>query len=354
LFSHNPDASSLVAAFASADFSRNESDWNQAVARTRGAGDLSIPEPDDQGNYDSAVLRALASGWHQFRSGDVSEVQFLGLLGRAHSRVDTMFKVQQQCVDEGLDDPENPITQALLTSLRRHREVFDKLSVAAELRDERLGGEALTDLQQVTNEMVKAYAWFQHLRAEVLRMPCPSCGAETRRDARKCAHCGQILQALPETQTRLLAIASEGTVAPAPAPVSTPNYLRIDQAFTLWQQQQIDDRSLAAEIELVSGNMLAHRKANADERQELAGLIPEEQGQMEWLLDAIDRALERNLEALRMMELYFTTGNSDHLRAGFERLGPATQELVQAYMVSQTLMGQSFEEGDGEFYEDEE
>jgi hypothetical protein len=355
LFSHTPDTSSLVAAFASSDFSPNDAEWGQAVARERGSDDLSVPEPDEEGNYDSSIFRAVSSAWQQLCAGAIEDEQFLGLLQKGYQRVETMLRVQQNCVSEGIDDSNNPITQALLVGLNEHRDVFDRFSVAVELRDQHLGYEALADLQHATNHVVQTYAWFQRLRTEAMQMQCPSCGTQTRRDARKCPSCGLSLQALPAAQPRLLAVASEGTLKPLPT-VTTPNYQRIERALSSWQKQELQDSALHVEISVVVQNMQAHRRANQAERRELADLSEEEQSVLLGLLDAIDEALQMNLDALQTMEQYFRTGESDDLRDGFDRLGPATAQVVQAYVASQTLIGQTqdLEEGDADYLDDEE
>ena len=331
----------MVAAFASSDFSRDEESWNEAVQMDRGPDDLSIPQPDEDGNYCTPVLERILQAVAEFDSGILKEDEIIALLGKAEEAISNMLALTLTSQEQGLADPDNPICQATQVGFEEHVEAIAKLKHYFETKESKLRKEGLVLLQRATNRLVKSYADFQRLRVASLVVLCPSCGAENRKGTAKCESCRTLLPTQPPTEkdNRLLAVAAEGVIqAESLVPIKTPNYERIERCIHAWEARELDDQGLAAEIAAVERNMEAHHEANAAERDDLAELTEEEQQLMSALLDSIDAALEANLKALARMQQYFSDSDPEHLRVGFEKFAAATRQTVDAYMASQALI----------------
>lgn len=335
-----PDAESLIAAFASSDFSRDEHSWAQAVQEARGSDDLSVPEADAQGNFSSPIQTRILTTLAAYDAGEADAEDVLAVIDRAEDVVGNMLAVAHASEEQGLSDPTNPISQATRSAFEQHAEVLAALRRLIEDKGPDTREAVLELLQDATNELVESYANFQRLRLASMTVLCPTCGAQNRSGSAKCSACSHPLPApIQEKDSRLLAVAAEGViVADVVVPIKTPNYERLERAVSAWESGDIDDDAFEAEVRSVETNMQAHREANEAERADLAELTEDEQQVMLSLLDSVDQALDANLQALDQILVFFTSKNPKTLKSGFDNFAAATRQIVEAYMASQALI----------------
>jgi len=334
-----PDTDAMLAAFMDSDFTRDEKAWNEEVDKARSVDDSYIPEPDEHGNYTTPVLERLRDSWADYKAGKLDDEQMQAVLDRCLDSIDNMLVVMQQCVQEGLDDPTNPITVSIRTGFYEHREAVQLMKQFFEADNRNAIEEGLAAAQRATNRLMDAFAFFQRLRAAVTHVTCPHCEMENHKSSTKCQECGNPLPGLPDPpEARLLAVAAEGVAADENAAVTTPNFQRIADALALWGVHEMEDDALLAEIETVEASMRAHKEANDLDRKDLDGVSGDELKVMQAMVDGVDKALKANLEALEKMKLYWQDGDPEHIRAGFEKLGQATTLMLEAYQFSQTVV----------------
>lgn len=334
------DPNALVAAFASSDFSGDEAAWQEAVEQESPPDELAIPEMDADGNYTSPVLERVLQAYDAYLQDKSQRRSLNQVLESTQAGLEKLLNTMDLCIEEGLDEPTNPIHQAARAGFEEFLQGLDLLQQSVEQRKGDLAESAFDLLQQATNRLMDAYAFFQKLRNTLMTVYCPACGAENRRGSPKCGACQT---AIPQQETlsegRLVAENAEGVLQSeaAPPPLTTPNYQRIEVALERWQRQELDDDGLWAEISGVETNMLGHRKVNKAEMDDLEGLTEEEQEVTLRLLGGIDVALEGSLAALADMKLYWDDGNPDHLTRGMAALGPPTQKMIECFLALQSI-----------------
>ena len=335
-----PDAESLIAAFASSDFSRDEHSWAQAVRDARGGDDLSVPEADAQGNYTSPLQTRILATLAAYDAGKVEADDVMAVLDRAEDVVGNMLALAQASEEQGLSDPSNPISQATRSGFEQHSEALAALRRLIEDKGPDTRKSVIALLQNATNELVENYANFQRLRLASMTVLCPTCGAQNRSGCVKCVACSNPLPAAIQAQeSRLLAVAAEGVLqAEVVVPIKTPNYERIERTLAAWESGDMDDEAFEAEVRAVRCNMQSHREANEAERADLAELTEDEQQVMLSLLDSVDEALDANLQALDKMLGFFASKDPKALKSGFDDFATATRQIVEAYMASQALI----------------
>ncbi len=351
---NRPDAESLVAAFASSDFSSDSESWNSAVEADRPPDEMQIPEPDEDGNYSTPALIAVYDALDEFDAGTLKEAELMKLFDRIQKTIDDMLVVMDVCVQEGIDDGSNPINEAIATAFEEHLDALDLLRGASTNKDLAKRGRALTALHTATNRLVDAYAFFQRLRNAASVVYCPNCSSENAYGQSLCSNCKATLPIVENVagQRRLLAEASDGVIHSESAFfIKTPNYERIENAYTQWKANAIGKAELKAELEAVEQNMATHRDFNQSERQDLDDLDPEELQMMTKFLNAVDDAIEANLAAISRMKLYFENSDQLNLSQGFDMLALATTKMVEAYLAQEAMMQHAEaeeEEEDGE------
>ncbi len=334
-----PDTDAMMAAFMSSDFSRDEKTWNEEVDKARAVDDSYVPEPDADGNYTTPVLERLRDSWQDYRDGKLDDEQMQALLDRCLDNLDNMLLVMKQCVQEGLDDPSNPITVSIKTGFYEHREAVQLMKQFFDANNRKAIEDGLRAAQVATNRLMDAFAFFQRLRAAVAHVHCPHCEVENHKSSTKCVECGQPLPGLPDQpEPRLLAVAADGVSSDENAAVTTPNFQRITEALARWGVHEMEDDELLAEIEDIEASMRAHKDANDSERRDMEGVTGEELKVMQTLLDGTDKALKANLEALDKMKLYWQDLDPEHIRIGFDMLGKATAQMLEAYQLSQAVV----------------
>lgn len=334
----DPDA--LVAAFASSDFSHDDEAWNTAVEQDKAPGEFDIPEIDADGNYNSPVLTRVLDAYAAYQEDRGQRRAFTTLLEETRANLERLLNTMDVCLQEGLDDPNNPIHQAARAGFEDFLTGLDELQDSIEQRNTRLAAGAIEMLRLGTNRIMDAYAFFQKLRNVVMTLNCPQCEAENRKGDIKCHACGQTL---PQFETpgegRVLAENAEGVlqqevVAPA---LTTPNYQKLELALHQWRQNELEDDALRDEIAQVETNMNGHRQVNKNEMEDTEGLTDQEQEVTLRLLGMIDVALEGSLAALEEMKLYWEDKDMDHLDRGMAMMGPPTQQMIEAFLALQSI-----------------
>ncbi len=334
----DPDA--LVAAFASSDFSHDESAWAEAVEQDRAPGEFDVPEIDADGNYNSPVLTRVLDGYAAYLEDRSQRRAFTSTLDSVRTHIERLLNMMDVCLQEGLDDPNNPIHQAARAGFEDFLTGLDELQESLEKRDQKLAEGAFEMLRLGTNRIMDAFAFFQKLRNVVMTLNCPQCEAENRKGDTKCQACGVTL---PQFETveegRVLAENAEGVLRQEPATpaLTTPNYQKLELAFHRWRQNEMDDSALWNEIVQVETNMNGHLQVNRAEMEDTEGLTEQEQEVTLRLLGLIDLALEGSLKALDEMKLYWENKDLDHLDKGMAMMGPPTQQMIEAFLALQSI-----------------
>lgn len=334
-----PDPNALVAAFAASDFSGDDQAWNEAVEQERPPDEFAIPQPDEDGNYQSPSLTRILEAYRRYLETPEERRALLKVIEQAQQGMDRLLSTLELSAEEGLDDAENPIHQAARTGFDEFLAGLEDLQQALAQRDEDAGEQALGALQSATNRIMDAYAFFQKLRNVAMTVACPSCGAENRKGSPKCSECGTVLPTLEEkTEGRIVAENTEGVLRAETAPaMTTPNYSRLDQAIGLWRTGESDDARLLSEIQAVESNMNGHQAANRAELEDMEGLTEQEVELTTRILGSIDLALTGSLEAIAEMKLYWEDKDPEHLYRGMTQLGPPTQQMIEAFLAMQSL-----------------
>ncbi|MBX3166127.1 MAG: hypothetical protein KF760_01900 [Candidatus Eremiobacteraeota bacterium] len=334
----DPDA--LVAAFASSDFSHDDTAWNEAVEQDKAPGEFDVPEIDADGNYNSPVLTRVLDGYAAYLEDRSQRRAFTSTLDNVRTQVERLLNTMDACLQEGLDDPNNPIHQAARAGFEDFLTGLDELQDSVEQRDPKLADGAFEMLRLGTNRIMDAYAFFQKLRNVVMTLNCPQCEAENRKGDTKCHACGVTL---PQFETveegRVLAENAEGVLRQEPSTpaLTTPNYQKLELALHRWRQNEIDDSALWNEISQVETNMNGHRQVNQSEMEDTEGLTEQEQEITLRLLGLIDVALDGSLKALDEMKLYWEDRDMDHLDKGMAMMGPPTQQMIEAFLALQSI-----------------
>lgn len=334
----DPDA--LVAAFASSDFSHDDTAWNEAVEQDKAPGEFDIPEIDAEGNYNSPVLTRVLDGYAAYLEDRSQRRAFTNTLDSVRTQVERLLNTMDVCLQEGLDDPNNPIHQAARAGFEDFLTGLDELQDSIEQRDQKLANGAFEMLRLGTNRIMDAYAFFQKLRNVVMTLNCPQCEAENRKGDTKCSACGVTLPQFEAVEEgRVLAENAEGVLrqeTPTPA-LTTPNYQKLELALHRWRQNELDDTALWDEIAQVETNMNGHRQVNQSEMEDTEGLTEQEQEVTLRLLGLIDVALEGSLKALDEMKLFWEDKDMDHLDRGMAMMGPPTQQMIEAFLALQSI-----------------
>jgi len=334
----DPDA--LVAAFASSDFSHDDAAWEEAVAQEKPPGEYDIPDIDADGNYNSPVLTRVLEGYQAYLEDRGQRRSFIVLLDSTRSNLERLLQTMDVCLQEGLDDPNNPIHQAARAGFDDFLTGLDELQDSIEQRDLKLADGAFEMLRLGTNRIMDAYAFFQKLRNVVMTLNCPQCEAENRKGDVKCQACGLTLpQFETVSQGRVLAENAEGVPGhenSLPA-LTTPNYQKLEVAISRWRQNELNDSALWDEIAQVEVNMTGHRQVNQSEMEDTEGLTQQEQEVTLRLLGLIDEALEGSLQALAEMKNYWEDKDMAHLDQGMAMMGPPTQQMIEAFLALQSI-----------------
>jgi hypothetical protein len=334
------DPNALVAAFASSDFSHDDEAWQAAVDEDRPPDELDIPEMDADGNYQAPVLRRVMDAYQSYLADPGMRPNLKQVLESTQKGVEQLLNTMDLCLEEGLDDPHNPIHQAARAGFEEFLQGLGGLQEWLRQRNHDLAPSALEHLQQGANRIMDAFAFFQKLRNVLMTIHCPACDAENRRGTVKCSACqAPIPQLETLSQGRVVAVNAEGVpvAEPTPTPLTTPNYQRLDQAIQNWRQGSLSDDALWQDVTAVESNMAGHRKVNQAEMEDLEGLTDEEQAITARVLGSIDAALDGSLLALAEMKLYWEDGDGDHLTQGMAMLGQPTQKMIEAFLALQSI-----------------
>ena len=334
----DPDA--LVAAFASSDFSHDEAAWQASVEEDRAPDELAIPAMDSDGNYSAPALVRILNAYDAYLQDRSQRRNLKLVIDSAREGVEKLLQTMDLCLEEGLDDPHNPIHQAARAGFDEFLQGLAALQESLERRDSDLAESALDHLQQGTNRIMDAFAFFQKLRNVLFTVRCPACDAEVQRGTPRCSACqAPIPQHQDLSEGRVVAVNEEGVPQPqvAPPALTTPNYQRLDLAIQSWRRGETDDDALWGDVTAVEANMSGHRQVNKNEMEDLEGLTEEEQALTVRLLGAIDTALQGSLEALSEMKLYWDDRDSGHLNQGLALLGPPTQRMIEAFLALQSI-----------------
>ncbi|MBT9585686.1 hypothetical protein IV102_20260 [bacterium] len=334
------DPNALVAAFASSDFSHDDAAWQAAVEEDRPPDELDIPEMDPDGNYTAPVFERVIRAYRSYLEDKSQRRNLKQVLDSAREGVEKLLNTMDLCLEEGLDDPNNPIHQAARAGFEQFIQGLDDLQDSVEQRNNDLAEAALEHLQQSTNRIMDAFGFFQKLRNVMMTVHCPACDAENRRGNAKCSACqAPIPQQESLNEGRVVAVNAEGVLQTEtpPAPLTTPNYMRLDQAIHNWRQGALDDAGLWNDVAAVEANMSGHRSVNQAELEDLEGLTEEEQAITVRVLGSIDVALDGSLQALAEMKRFWEDGDSDHLDKGMAMLGPPTQKMIEAFLALQSI-----------------
>lgn len=349
-FSERPDTDTMLEALFTSDFTRDEDSWNEQVEADR-PGAIVIPEPDEEGNFETPASRSINAAWDAFAEDRVDAEQMTEFLDTVGKAIDTQLAFMDQMVAAGEEDPDNPIHQWIYGGFSKQREALDKMKRFFTEGDEAVVEAGLDEFQDGTNQMMQGYAEFQKLRLEAMRISCPKCGADALRGDPKCPSCGTALPQpeLPESQMTIISDDGLQTTIQEEG-LSTPNFEKMDIAVDAWRHDELDKAGLQAVHTEVKGNFDAHLADVKKERQRLNELSAQEQEIMVGLLNGTEEALNKSLAAMEKIGIFFETDDPIHLDRGLDQLWEATKLIIRAYQAHEQIVAKA-QKDTGETFE---
>lgn len=319
------DTGSVLDALMSSDFAEDEG-WADEVEKNKSQL-VEIPEPDEDGDFDTPAARAIHGVLDMFAEERVEQDQVLDLFNQVEAALRTQISFIEQMVAEGEADPNNPVHQWIDKGFRRQLEALDIMRGFFDDDDEDRIEDGAAMFQEGTNQMMMGYAEFQRMRLEAMQFQCPHCGAKNLKGSPKCGNCAQ---KLPHEvlETGLLATVGDGG---ARQETTTPNLDAVRQALDNWRGGHLTSDELRNEFDQVSARFEAHKADLAREKAGLTELSEQERQIMTTLLANMEQALDDSLAAMDMMTMFFATEDPLHLDRGFDRLTEATSRVIEAY-----------------------
>lgn len=246
----------------------------------------SDPSPmGEDGNYTCPWLESILDAYEAYLRDKSTCPTLIEELDQTFQRVEHLYDDLQDLIDPA--DPAAPLLHSATEGLQEFLAGLAQLKKSIQPPNARLAQRALERLQQATNKVMDAHAFYQQ--------------------------------------------------PPPQVPLTTPNYQRLDLAIRQWNEGEVDDELLKLEIEAVEAKMLGHLRVNQAEMEDLEGLTEEEQELTTRLLGAIDSALQGSLQAIATMKRYWDDRQRQHVLQGLQQLLDPTQRMIEAFMALQAV-----------------
>lgn len=332
------DINKMMNAMFEADFSAGEETWEEAVEKEAVEVEFVMPEPDENGNFETPALRTLREYWHEYfnMTREMEEVQ--SVMEKICQVIEERQDLMEVGISEMGDSAEHPVNKDIYEAFELHKDGLDLMAQYFETQDENQVNEGLKIVQEATNLLMAAFLRFREAMMIEMRILCPACAAENIKGDDKCVKCGfklpvEILADVPEGGR----IISEEGFAAEEDDLTTDNYDQIAAAMAGWKEREIDDNQLLAEITEVEGRFAAHKQSLLIEKSDMRGLNESEKRIFTDLTNVIEEALNENLAALALMKEYFNDNNPMNLDNGFNAFWEATRLIIKSFEASENL-----------------
>lgn len=309
-------------AFMSASFSGGD-DWAQEVEAKRSQL-VDIPQPNEDGGYETPLLSAVLEAWELFEAEDYDDDDVLEVLGAASKILSSQLSFLESVVKEGRVQDRNPFHEAVHEGLKL--QLSGVRALTAVLKGGSEDADAGFDqLAEGTDQVVGAYAEFQQVRLELLTFHCPSCGERNTKGQSRCVKCHAMLPR------------EAANSATAKGQEVTCNYLELESAFNKWKERR-EAGHLTAVIERVQGRLAEHARA---QRMLLKRVARIEEADREWMRQScaeVEQALSQSQKALEMMAADLKSENPAAVEQGLSVFRKAGQQLVGVYQAQQAAI----------------
>lgn len=332
------DVNKMMDAMFHSEFSAGEESWEEAVEKEAVEVEFVMPEPDENGNFETNALRTLREYWHDYFDMTKGKEDVQSVIEKISQVIEERQELMEVGVDEMGDSEDHPINRDVFDAFELHKEGLDLMTNFFETQDENLVNEGFKIIQEATNLLMNAFLRFREDMRVQMRILCPACAAENVRGDDKCSKCGfklpvEIIADLPETGR----VISEEGFAEEEEDLTTDNYDQIAAAMASWKEREIDDDQLLAQINEVEERFKAHRQSLLQEKNDMRGLNENEKRLFTDLTTIIEQALNENLTALAQMKEYFNDRNPLHLDGGFNAFWEATRSIIRSFEASENL-----------------
>lgn len=327
----------MIQSMFTSDFSGGEESWEDQVKKETGE-DFALPEPDENGDYETPALMIIRDMWDGFLDKEVKEEELRENINEMLREVEERMEMIKAGVEEMGDAEDNEVNVAVSKAFDLHKKGLDMTLKFFESGDEEMIGRGIDLVQQGTNMLMKGLHLFREALIREITVYCPSCESPNPRGSRRCQTCGfelplEIVESLPDSE---MDITEEG-ISGKNMPMTTDNYDQMETAVETWKNRQISDDQLLANINEVEGRFLAHKNGLKKEQSDVRGLTEKEQEIFLGMTKEVESALDMNLETLAGMKEYFKDNNRNHIERGMEKLWDATQAVVKSYKTTEEL-----------------
>ena len=332
------DINKMMNAMFESDFSAGEETWEEVVEKEAVEVEFVMPEPDENGNYETTALRTLREYWHEYfnMTKEMEEVQ--SVMEKICQVIEERQELMETGISEMGDSADNPINTDIYEAFELHKDGLDLMAQYFETQDENMVNEGFKIMQDATNLLMAAFLRFRDAMKLEMRILCPACAAENIKGDEKCSKCGfklpvAIIADMPGTG---MTITEEG-FTDEEDDLTTDNYDKIAAAMANWKEREIDDNQLLGEINEVEERFKAHKQSLLQEKSDMQGLNDNEKRLFTDLTGIIEEALNENLAALAQMKQYFNDQNLLHLDGGFDAFWEATRSIIRSFEASENL-----------------
>lgn len=192
--------------------------------------------PDEEGNYDSPVLRRLCLTWDEYDAGSIDEEQVLDVL----DRVEDLTLSQIEAMEEKPEEPDDPNRLTILKAFHSHLDGVEMMREFFESDDPELVDEALDLVQDATNQMMRGMLGLECDHSAPAPKICLRCSRPNGPQAISCTSCNAILPMLEQPSSTQLFSIVEFVPDTDEMRMVTPNFATMLDAYDAWFDGESD------------------------------------------------------------------------------------------------------------------
>lgn len=305
-------------------------------------GPPAVPEPDEDGNYDSRALKALRRVWEDFCQEIATDENVMGVIQEVGFYSLAQLRGLEQQVDQGISDPENESFGLIFDAFELVVEACDfmALEFAEEIPEDLEEPEegffeyGLALVQDATNQMMEGHKLaMEHIEA-MSYVNCPFCSHLNYRENAKCDKCGRSMPTAPTQSGGAVNLKEhQGLERPDAVPDGevTKNYVMASQLLEAWKAGAVSPEQLAESLDNLEQNFAGHLK-ELEQQEKMLERAPD--SQRDALFEALDKTrhgLDMSLEAVAKMRQAFDRQDDRYLFFGLTDLEEASKLLVEAF-----------------------
>ena len=315
------EANPFFDAFLNQEDTDEETNWVEEVEAKRKQL-VTVPEPDEDGNFDTPMLRTVFGGWDWYDEGHLSPRELCSVLEGMKKELSLRVRYLSSAVLEGSAEPGNPVHRWTVQGLETQIRGLDTMIGFFQEGEEELVEDGLELFSKGCNQMMQAFVEFQGQRMEQLLFACPGCGHKNPKGETVCSNCGA---KLPQV------IAREGGIPIASMDQVTSNYRDLERRVQSWIGGKTSPAELGRAVATVSERLHAHLRAHRSLHSELQQLTGKEREWFRGLYDQTASALGTHIQALEDLSFAVQSQDPARVEQGLAQFRDSSRQLARAY-----------------------